>query len=95
MDFSHLQNIIGGFQTLIAWAIPDVSSKLVKRIKRENFLLREFIIEYEKYSAVKEHLSDDDYSQTDDSEAEHDDDDCDMRRVAGSNTRNSVCVTVL
>lgn len=45
------QNIIGGLQTVIAWAIPDVSGKLLKRVKRENFLLREHIIEYEKKMA--------------------------------------------
>lgn len=38
-------------QTALAWAIPDVSGKLLKRIKRENFLLREHIIEYEKKMA--------------------------------------------
>ncbi|XP_037816459.1 anoctamin-1 isoform X2 [Lucilia sericata] len=47
------QNIIGVLQTIIAWAIPDVSGKLLKRIKRENFLLREHIIEYEKIMAQK------------------------------------------
>ncbi|XP_065366433.1 anoctamin-6 isoform X2 [Calliphora vicina] len=47
------QNIIGVLQTVIAWAIPDVSGKLLKRIKRENFLLREHIIEYEKVMAQK------------------------------------------
>lgn len=41
-------------QTIIAWAIPDVSAKLVRRIKRENFLLREHIIEYEKRQAQKD-----------------------------------------
>lgn len=40
-------------QTVLAWAIPDVSGKLLKRIKRENFLLREHIIEYEKLMALK------------------------------------------
>ncbi|XP_075154912.1 anoctamin-1 isoform X4 [Haematobia irritans] len=48
------QNVIGVLQTIIAWAIPDVSGKLVRRIKRENFLLREHIIEYEKHQAQKE-----------------------------------------
>uniref|UniRef100_A0A1I8NNX0 Anoctamin n=1 Tax=Stomoxys calcitrans TaxID=35570 RepID=A0A1I8NNX0_STOCA len=48
------QNIVGVLQTLIAWAIPDVSAKLVRRIKRENFLLREHIIEYERRQAKKE-----------------------------------------
>ncbi|XP_073830259.1 anoctamin-6 isoform X1 [Musca autumnalis] len=48
------QNVIGVLQTIIAWAIPDVSGKLLRRIKRENFLLREHIIEYEKRQAQKE-----------------------------------------
>lgn len=48
------QNVIGILQTVIAWAIPDVSSKLLRRIKRENFLLREHIIEYEKRLAKKD-----------------------------------------
>ncbi|XP_059223418.1 anoctamin-2 isoform X2 [Stomoxys calcitrans] len=48
------QNVIGIIQTVIAWAIPDVSAKLVKRIKRENFLLREYIIEYEKRQVMME-----------------------------------------
>ncbi|KAI9589052.1 anoctamin-1 isoform X1 [Glossina fuscipes] len=47
------QNIIGMLQTALAWAIPDVSARLLKRIKRENFLLREHIIEYEKCVAQK------------------------------------------
>lgn len=49
----YFQNIITVLQTVIAWAIPDVSGKLLKRIKRENFLLREHIIEYEKMMAQK------------------------------------------
>lgn len=40
-------------QTVIAWAIPDISGKVLKRVKRENFLLREHIIEYEKMMAKK------------------------------------------
>ncbi|XP_061402791.1 anoctamin-5-like [Musca vetustissima] len=47
------QNVIGGLQTIIAWAIPDVSAKLVKRIKHENFLLREYIIECEKRQVIE------------------------------------------
>lgn len=35
-------------QGILRWAVPDVSARLLKRIKRENFLLRERIIEYEK-----------------------------------------------
>lgn len=35
-------------QGILRWAVPDVSARLLKRIKRENFLLREHIIEYEK-----------------------------------------------
>ncbi|XP_011294522.2 anoctamin-2 [Musca domestica] len=46
------QNVIGGLQTIIAWAIPDVPTKLLKRIKRENFLLREYIIECEKRQVI-------------------------------------------
>lgn len=49
-----MQNVIGVLQTIIAWAIPDVSGKLLRRIKRENFLLREHIIEYEKRQAQKD-----------------------------------------
>lgn len=49
----YLKNIIGGLQTVIAWIIPDKSGKLLKRIKRENFLLREHIVEYEKIQAQK------------------------------------------
>uniref|UniRef100_A0A1I8P8X7 Anoctamin n=1 Tax=Stomoxys calcitrans TaxID=35570 RepID=A0A1I8P8X7_STOCA len=48
------QNITGAIQTVIAWAIPDVPKKLVKRIASENFLLREYIIEYEKKQAQEE-----------------------------------------
>ncbi|XP_073835487.1 anoctamin-2-like [Musca autumnalis] len=51
------QNVIGGLQTIIAWAIPDVSSKLVKRIKRENFLLREYIIECEKRQVMEKQFN--------------------------------------
>ncbi|XP_023164830.2 anoctamin-6 isoform X2 [Drosophila hydei] len=42
------QNIISMLQGILRWAVPDVSARLLKRIKRENFLLRERIIEYEK-----------------------------------------------
>lgn len=38
-------------QGILRWAVPDVSARLLKRIKRENFLLREHIIEYEKRQA--------------------------------------------
>lgn len=38
-------------QGILRWAVPDVSGRLLKRIKRENFLLREHIIEYEKKQA--------------------------------------------
>lgn len=38
-------------QGILRWAVPDVSGRLLKRIKRENFLLREHIIEYEKRQA--------------------------------------------
>lgn len=40
-------------QGILRWAVPDVSGRLLKRIKRENFLLREHIIEYEKQHAMK------------------------------------------
>lgn len=33
---------------LVAWAIPDVPRKLSDRIKREDYLTREIIIEQEK-----------------------------------------------
>ncbi|XP_032594153.1 anoctamin-5 isoform X2 [Drosophila grimshawi] len=45
------QNIIALVQGIIRWAVPDVSARLLKRIKRENFLLREHIIEFEKRKA--------------------------------------------
>ncbi|KAH8397905.1 hypothetical protein KR222_006049, partial [Zaprionus bogoriensis] len=45
------QNIITMLQGILRWAVPDVSARLLKRIKRENFLLREHIIEYEKRQA--------------------------------------------
>ncbi|XP_067639547.1 anoctamin-6 isoform X6 [Eurosta solidaginis] len=47
------QNVIGMIQGIIAWAIADEPSKLRKRIKREGFLLREHIIEYEKKTAAE------------------------------------------
>ncbi|XP_016995231.2 anoctamin-6 isoform X3 [Drosophila takahashii] len=47
------QNIITMLQGILRWAVPDVSGRLLKRIKRENFLLREHIIEYEKQHAMK------------------------------------------
>ncbi|XP_053949632.1 anoctamin-6 isoform X4 [Anastrepha ludens] len=47
------QNIIGMIQGVIAWAIADEPSKLRKRIKREGFLLREHIIEYEKKTVAE------------------------------------------
>lgn len=43
-----MQNIITLLQGILRWAVPDVSGRLLKRIKRENFLLREHIIEYER-----------------------------------------------
>ncbi|EDW81887.2 uncharacterized protein Dwil_GK25421 [Drosophila willistoni] len=45
------QNIISMLQGILRWAVPDVSGRLLKRIQRENFLLREHIIEYEKHQA--------------------------------------------
>ncbi|XP_055844830.1 anoctamin-6 isoform X2 [Episyrphus balteatus] len=47
------QNIVGMIQALVAWSIPDVPGKLRKQIKREDFLLRENIIEYEKKIAAE------------------------------------------
>ncbi|XP_030386593.1 anoctamin-6 isoform X2 [Scaptodrosophila lebanonensis] len=47
------QNIIGILQGILRWAVPDVPGKLLKRIKRENFLLREHIIEFEKQHAAQ------------------------------------------
>ncbi|XP_017055360.1 anoctamin-6 isoform X2 [Drosophila ficusphila] len=47
------QNIITMLQGILRWAVPDVSGRLLKRIKHENFLLREHIIEYEKQHAMK------------------------------------------
>ncbi|XP_037816445.1 anoctamin-3-like isoform X1 [Lucilia sericata] len=48
------QNFIGLIQNIISWSIPDVSRDLQKRIDRENYLLREFIIEYEKLLALEQ-----------------------------------------
>ncbi|KAH8276085.1 hypothetical protein KR018_002378 [Drosophila ironensis] len=48
------QNIITMLQGILRWAVPDVSGRLLKRIKRENFLLREHIIEYEKKHAMQQ-----------------------------------------
>lgn len=53
----RLQNIIGVVQAIIAFAIPDVPAKLTKRIKRENFLLREHVIEYVKHRAAIEKIA--------------------------------------
>ncbi|XP_055909970.1 anoctamin-5 isoform X2 [Eupeodes corollae] len=47
------QNIVGMIQAIVAWSIPDVPGKLLKQIKREDFLLRENIIEYEKKAAAE------------------------------------------
>ncbi|XP_070139014.1 anoctamin-6 isoform X2 [Drosophila bipectinata] len=48
------QNIINMLQGILRWAVPDVSGRLMKRITRENFLLREHIIDYEKHHAMKQ-----------------------------------------
>ncbi|KAH8409217.1 hypothetical protein KR009_010799, partial [Drosophila setifemur] len=48
------QNIITMLQGILRWAVPDVSGRLLKRIKRENFLIREHIIEYEKQHAMQQ-----------------------------------------
>lgn len=39
---------MGLVQMIVAWAIPDVPRKLSDRIKREDYLTREIIIEQEK-----------------------------------------------
>lgn len=41
-------------QGILRWAVPDVSGRLLKRITRENFLLREHIIDYEKQHAMQQ-----------------------------------------
>ncbi|EDV33579.2 uncharacterized protein Dana_GF21590, isoform D [Drosophila ananassae] len=48
------QNIINMLQGILRWAVPDVSGRLLKRITRENFLLREHIIDYEKQHAMQQ-----------------------------------------
>lgn len=40
-------------QALVAWSIPDVPGILRKQIKREELLVRENIIEYEKKLAAE------------------------------------------
>ncbi|TDG40819.1 hypothetical protein AWZ03_012750 [Drosophila navojoa] len=45
------QNIISMLQGILRWAVPDVSARLLKRIKIENMLLRDKIIDYEKQQA--------------------------------------------
>ena len=42
---------------IVAWAIPDVPRKLDDRIKREEYLTREIIIEHElqRAAAAREH----------------------------------------
>lgn len=41
------QNVVGFVQMIVAWAIPDVPRKLSDRIKREEYLTREIIIDHE------------------------------------------------
>lgn len=55
--FSISQNVVGFVQMIVAWAIPDVPRKLDDRIKREEYLTREIIIEHElqRAAAVREH----------------------------------------
>lgn len=48
------QNVVGMIQALVAWSIPDIPGKLCKQIKREDFLMRENIIDYEKTRAAQE-----------------------------------------
>uniref|UniRef100_A0AAG5DL36 Anoctamin n=1 Tax=Anopheles atroparvus TaxID=41427 RepID=A0AAG5DL36_ANOAO len=42
------QNIVSLVQIVVAWAIPDVPSRLQDQIKREQYLTNEYIIEQEK-----------------------------------------------
>lgn len=49
---AFLQNVVGFVQMLVAWAIPDVPRKLNDRIKREEYLTREIIIDHELNRAV-------------------------------------------
>ncbi|XP_037919309.1 anoctamin-4 isoform X2 [Hermetia illucens] len=50
------QNIVGMVQMIVAWAIPDTPRKLRDRIKREEFLTREIIIENETHRNSNGHL---------------------------------------
>lgn len=53
MRFIQLpQNVVGFVQMLVAWAIPDVPRKLSDRIKREEYLTREIIIDHELQRAA-------------------------------------------
>lgn len=42
------QNLVSFVQIVVAWAIPDVPSRLQDQIKREQYLTNEYIIEQEK-----------------------------------------------
>ncbi|XP_041782218.1 anoctamin-2-like isoform X2 [Anopheles merus] len=42
------QNLVSFVQIVVAWAIPDVPTKLQDQIKREQYLTNEYIIEQEK-----------------------------------------------
>lgn len=46
------QNVVGLVQMVVAWAIPDVPRKLSDRIKREEYLTREIIIDHELQRAA-------------------------------------------
>ena len=45
--FFLIKNAVGLVQMLVAWAIPDVPRKLSEKKKREEYLTREIIIDYE------------------------------------------------
>lgn len=42
------QNVVSFVQIVVAWAIPDVPGRLQDQIKREQYLMNEFIIKQEK-----------------------------------------------
>ncbi|XP_055711894.1 anoctamin-4 isoform X2 [Phlebotomus papatasi] len=46
------QNVVGAVQMLVAWAVPDEPRHLRDRIKREEYLTREIIIEQERLKSA-------------------------------------------
>ncbi|XP_055370961.1 anoctamin-5 isoform X4 [Condylostylus longicornis] len=60
------QNIVGMVQSLVAWTIPDVPGKLRNRIKREEYLTRELIIEHEKREAIRKEINKDNNDENND-----------------------------